>query len=309
VNGKFGVFLLGFGAPRSLDRADLADFLEKVTGSRPMEESVSGLARRYEAIGGLSPLIEISRDQATALEEELVANGISSRVYLGMRFGEPSIQSVVKTATQDGITKAMSLTQSPLIASTVAEVYKKAIFYATVRTGAAIELIFVDSYASHSGFIKAVCNRLQNLFDSLPDLSPPETPIVFTAHSLPGEPATLADYTDQFNESSSMIAKELRADTHMEAFQSRGRDDGKWLGPSVEEVLDRLSKEGCKAVVTYPLGFVSENLETLYDLDIRAAQHARSLGIAFHRAGALNSSPLLIQAWVKIILRGLESIT
>ncbi len=301
MSEKIGVFIFAFGAPRSLDRAELADFLEKITGRKPAEEAVSGLLRRYETIGGLSPLVETGRAQATALEAKLAAENISSKVYFGVRYGKPSIRDAIMMAIEEGVTGAVALTHAPQFVGEIAQAYRKAATDVLEQVGA-LEITFTDSYGAHPDFIDAVCARLFELFDSDAGSSPQKSPIIFTAHSLPADSTGVSKYVDELEESARMVVEKLQLGEHYLAFQSRGRGRAEWLEPSLEQVLERLAGLGHKEISVCPLGFVAENLETLYDLDIAAARHARSLGLDFHRSKTPGDSDHLIKAWADIVM-------
>lgn len=308
MTGVSGVFLFGFGAPRSLDREDLADFLRCVTGRDPSEVAISSLAERYREIGGSSPLVEISRRQAVALERELSLVDIPLKVYFGMRCGEPSLQNAVDAAKADGVTDAVVLTHAPQFSVMVSEAYKNGVDGAVTRADASIKIHFVDSYGTHPGFIEAMCEQLKTCL-STNGLSPQSIPVIFSAHSLPDITGKVERYIEELRKGAAAISKSVGIGNYCVAFQSPGRGGGNWLGPSVEEAVQQIAGEVNKSAVVCPLGFVPENLETLYDLDIAAARFAKSLGVNFYRVKALNDSPHLIRAWAEIVREKIEALS
>ncbi len=302
---KIGVFLLAFGAPRSLKPPDLSDFLAKVTHREPSEEMVENLSRRYKCIGGRSPLVNITNSQARALENELAPTPANGGVFIGLRFGEPSVSDAAKEATEKGIEKAVAITHAPQYSQMVIEAYRKSLTDALRENGAEIKVDFVESYGHDPLFIESISAKIKEIFPSEPSKIT-EIPIIFTAHSLPADSAGANKYVGEVKNTAAQIAQTIGNSSFEVAFQSPGASGGKWLGPSVGEVIERFSNSGINEIIIVPVGFVAENLETLYDLDLQAAELARKSGINAYRAPALDDSPYLISCWKDAILKKLE---
>jgi len=296
-----GVFLFGFGAPSSIDDEGMACFLESVTGRKADEIAVASLKKRYEAIGGKSPMVDMSRKQKRALRRVLDFRNMEIEVYFGMRCGAPSIQDAVKQAVGDGVEIAAAITHAPQHVPMIADAYADAARRAVENSGGSIDIRFATSYGTRPGFIDAVCEKLIEIFRYARGIEPCDIPIVFTAHSLPGDEAVLKDYTAQLREAAISIVRKIRGDVFEVAFQSKGRGPNKWLGPSIEDVIDELARKKHGAVALCPIGFVTENLETLYDLDIEASGRAEAAGMTLYRAAALDDSRTLMETWADIV--------
>lgn len=302
---NIGVFLLGFGAARSPDKADLKEFLRKVTRREPSDEMVENLARRYKSIGGRSPLARIATSQARALENELASTPANGGVFVGMRFGEPSTLNAVREAAEKGIERAVAITHAPQYSRMTLGAYRKSLAEALEKNGAEMEVCFVESYGNHPGFIDGISAKLKETLAAGPSKQA-EIPIIFTAHSLPAGSAEAGRYVEEANDTAAAIAQAAGNRNFAVAFQSPGSSGGEWLGPSVGEVIEKFSAPGVDEIVIAPVGFVAENLETLYDLDLEARDFARKSGIKTLRVPTLNDSPYLIKCWKDLILRKLE---
>jgi len=300
-----GVFLLGFGAPRSPAKPDLRDFLQKATRREPSEEMVASLSTRYKSIGGRSPLPDITARQARALQDALAPTRANGGVFFGMRFGEPSMHTTVQQAKTGGIGKAVAITQAPHHSETVLGAYRKSLAGALEENGADIEVCFVESYGHHPDFIDGVCVKLKEVFAAEPSKTA-EIPIIFTAHSLPARSAGAERYVREVKNTAAGIARAAGNDNFTVAFQSRGAPGGSWLGPSVEEVMEKFSASGVRETIIAPVGFVAENLETLYDLDLKVSDFARKRGIRTYRVPTLDDSPHLVSCWKELVLKKLE---
>ncbi|MEW6662119.1 MAG: ferrochelatase [Bacillota bacterium] len=298
-----GVLLLGFGGPGGPE--EVKPFMAKLMGGRtPGPDLVARVWSRYQAIGGSSPLLEITLAQAAALEKNLEAEKNQAndqwKVYVGMGYWRPWIRDAVARMKKDGIKKGVAISLAP--------------FYSRVSTGAYVreldlalqefqspEIKLCRQWHLNPLYIKALANRVK---ESLRGISPQvarEIPVVFTAHSLPLNHIGAGDpYVKQARETMTAVSRQLDSQPAYLAFQSKGGSSGPWLEPEVQSVLLDLSREGYRLVVVLPFGFVSDHVETLYDLDIELKQYAQSLGLELVRAPALNDAPEFISALAEI---------
>ncbi len=307
---KRAVILLNFGGPKSLDQ--VRPFLKGILGDKAVmgwfgrlgtklafnaiaEKSIE----RYKAIGGSSPLVEITLRQAAALQEKLKSKGKPFRVYAGMRYSPPSIEDALLEAIFDGAKEFMvvplyphySMTTTGSAFAEFARVIKKLI------PGAGGD--YVASYESHHGYIKAVAAKVRAQVEEV--ISGGEDPaIIFSAHSLPGKLARKdARYLTQIQATAGLVARTVGLQKFEFAYQS-GRKG--WLGPTVGETVRKLAREGRANIVVVPLSFTCDNIETLYDIDIELKAQAKELEVNLRRTESLNDSPEFIAALADIVI-------
>lgn len=293
----YAVLLLAYGAPRSLD--DVEPYLLDVRGGRPTpREIVDELKARYAAIGGRSPLLERTREQAQALSRRL---GDRTPVLIGMRHWHPYIREALADAACQGICRAVAVALAPHYSRMSIGAYQRAVDDAR----GPVEVAFVSHWFDHPQFLDAVAERVKEALQRFPRQVQDRVPIVFTAHSLPER--TLADgdpYTHQLRASVAGVMARVAGDHRPDfAFQSAGRSSEAWLGPDAAAVLERLASNGERHVLFCPIGFVADHLEVLYDVDIEYQRRARELGIGLERTDSLNAHPLLITALADLATR------
>jgi protoporphyrin/coproporphyrin ferrochelatase len=304
-----GVLLMAYGGPDSLD--DVEPYLLDVRGGRPTSnELVEEIRDRYAQIGGRSPLLEITRNQAQALEDELnrrCAGERKFKVYVGMRHWTPRIRETAAQMQNDGIKRSAAMVMAPHYSSMSTEVYLKRLQEALEDLRADIDIIAIRSWHDHPGLISAISEKVKKtilLFE-------PDRPfVVFTAHSLPARIQMQGDpYPDQLNETARLLAEslDLPAGRWMFSFQSAGRTGEPWLGPQIEEVIPELASRGEQNILVVPVGFVSDHVEVLYDIDIEAHQQATRLGSRLERSESLNTSTTFIKAMADLVLEQLQT--
>ena len=276
------VILMAHGTPESLDQ--MPEYLARVRGGRPPSpELVEEMTRNYAAIGGRSPLTDLTRAQAAALEATL-----GERVHVGMRHWRPYITDAVAQAVAGG---AGTLVGIPLAAQystvTVAK-YRDALAQAAP---AGLDVRCVESWHDHPGLVAAFAEKVEAAAPRDGEA------VLFTAHSLPlrvidgGDP-----YAREVTRTARLVAEAAGIAAHSLAFQSAGRTPEPWLPPTVEAALAALREEGFRAVLLVPIGFVCDHTEILFDLDVQAAREAARLGLALRRTESLNTSPTFIRA-------------
>ena len=300
---RFAIMLLAFGGPRSL--AEVALFLERLMGKKPSSEQIEGLERRYQAIGGASPLPEMTMRQARALEAELKKRGNPLPTYCGMRYSRPLIAETLEEIKKEGGTKIILITLSPYRSPYTSENYYAEVKRTVARWDKRAEIVQVHDWYAHPSLCAAWAKKVNDTFRRIPD-EKKRIPVIFTAHSLPLDCATVSPYVRQLEETIEGIIPITGPVRWHLAFQSRGRGKGEWLGPDPETCLTGLSKEGFRKALICPIGFISDHLETLYDLDIALKEWANERRIEIIRTPCLNDAPELIEVLVQLVEGALE---
>ena len=291
-----GVLLTAVGGPNSLD--EVGPFLVDIRGGRlASPELVAEFRERYAKIGGRSPLLEISTAQAKALEARLNQESASFRCYVGMRNWTPRIRDVYARMVSDGFDRIVVLPLTPYHSRRSVGAYFRAVQEAEAKVGAPVNHTYVDSWNTEPALVDAFAGKIADGLARLEARGFPDPAVVFTAHSLPTKlMAEGDDYAAELRETMDLILRRTTPLRARMAYQSAGRTDEPWLGPPLEQTLTQLAKDGEKAVLIVPFGFISDHLELLYDLDIEAREIAEDLGLAFDRADSLNMDPRFIDA-------------
>ena len=287
---KQAILLLAHGAPESLDQID--EYLLNVRGGRPLAPHVvEEIRSRYAAIGGRSPLRELTEGQARALQALL---GVP--VYVGMRNWQPYIADTIQQMAADSVTRAVAICMAPQYSSmSVGFYFRRAREALEQIQGAPIEIAWVETFHRHPLLVAAFAERIRAAWNG------DRTPILFTAHSLPEKVLASGDpYDAEVKSTAAAVAAELRLAGWEFAYQSQGLTDDKWLGPTVESRLDALAAANCKDLVLAPIGFVCDHVEILYDVDVLFRNYAAARGIALRRPESLNDSPLFIRALAEV---------
>lgn len=300
--------LIAFGGPTSPD--EIRPFIRRVLRGYPVPaERIEEVARHYEAIGGRSPLNEITFRQAHALQNALKERRIGLPVYVGMRHTCPFFKETLDRMRSDGVKKALGVILSPHQTEASWERYQKNVAEARAELGAeAPDVDYCPGWHAHPLFIQALAEQIEPVLEKIPLPKRPTTPLVFTAHSVPTAMAARSPYVDQIQETARLVADRLGHRRWSVAYQSRsGRPSEPWLEPDIADALRVLAKEGASDVVVSPIGFVCDHVEVLYDLDIEARMVAEQLGMRFLRAPSLNDHPIFIQMIAEVIETGLSA--
>jgi len=289
------VLLIAFGGPTA--PAEIRPFLERVArGRRIPTERLEEVAHHYERMpGGRSPLHERTLAQAHALAATLERAGRALPVFVGMRNWHPFLHDTLAEMAGRGVTRALGIIRSSLRTEASWDRYVGDVAEARARTPGAPEIVFAPAWSAHPGFLDAVADRARHAFQEVPEGERRWTPLVFTAHSLPVSMADTSPYVSDLTAAASAVAARLEHPRWSLAYQSRsGPPADRWLEPDILDVLKSLAGDGERHVVVVPIGFVCDHVEVLYDLDVQAAAAARALGLAWHRAGAVNDHPAFI---------------
>ena len=300
-----GILLLAHGGPNSLE--DIEPFLVNIRSGRPFPPHLLEEIRdRYLQIGGRSPLLELSLRQARALEQALHANGKCFRVYLGMRNWHPFIRETVAEMAKDGVTNALALCLAPQNSRLSVGLYFKHVREAQKDIPAEFPVQFVETWHEDPLLIEAFAEKIRKALAEFPDAgdSRSEKPpvVIFTAHSLPEKVVAEGDpYDREVRATVAAVAARSGLSGWRFAYQSQGATADPWLGPTVESVLEELAQGGDKCVLIAPIGFVSDHVEVLYDIDIGFRRFAEERGILLRRAESLNDSPAFVRALAAVV--------
>jgi ferrochelatase len=284
---KQAVLLLAHGAPERV--GDVDEYLERIRASRPgagptPAHVIHEVKQRYQEIGGSSPLLAWTRKQAATLRDAL---GI--RVYFGMRNWHPFILETMQQIAADGIERLVAICLAPQYSKASVGLYFRRTQEAKTATGSAAEIVWTKSFHAHPLLVEAFAERLQPLISG--------RKVLFTAHSLPEKALDGGDpYDTEAKATARAVAERLGLGEWDFAYQSQGMTQDKWLGPTVEETLDRYQAAGITDVVLDPIGFVCDHVEILYDVDIHFRKYAADRDISLVRPETLNASPRFIAA-------------
>jgi ferrochelatase len=274
-------------------------------GRKPTPEAVQELKSRYLKIGGRSPLLEITKAQASALEKLLASEGMEIRVYMGMKHWHPYIREVVPHILEDGYDRIIGIVLAPHYSQMSIGGYKHALEEATPGS-AGVRIDFVESWYDHPLFHLAVGEKIGAALGQM--ASQEEVDLLFTAHSLPERILTVNDpYPAQLASSCRSVAALIGRDKWSFAYQSAGQTNEKWLGPDIIDYLRGLRRSSHVAgVLVVPIGFVADHLEILYDIDVEAEEFAQAVHLNLRRTESLNASPTLISALANIVHKHIE---
>jgi ferrochelatase len=291
---------MAYGGPESLE--ELPGYLADIRAGRPTPKAVlEEITENYRAIGGRSPLLEISRRQVDALQAEL---GSAFRCYLGMRHWSPWIEEVVGEMVEAGITHAVSLVLAPHFSALSVARYQQRIADGLDLNRGQIEFAHIPSYHDRPSLVEAFARRVTEGLARWSEDAREGIHVVFSAHSLPQRVIADGDpYDAQCRETARLVAEKagLEQGSWSWSYQSAGRTLEPWAGPDLGDHLEELVSRGVRDVVVVPVGFVSDHVELLFDVDVRAKRVADRLGVRLERPPALNDDPVFIGALAELV--------
>jgi len=296
------VLLIAFGGPERME--DVRPFLANVLRGRPVPpERVEEVVGHYEAIGGRSPLNELTMREARELESLLSREGPALPVYVGMRNWHPFLHETLDKMTECGASRAVGFILAAQQNDASWERYKRDVAAAREVAGAkAPEVDFVPGWHAHPLFIEAVAERTAQALAQVPPERRQTTPVVFTAHSIPVAMASQAPYVSQLEEEARLVAGLLGLERYDIAYQSRsGSPREPWLGPDILDFIRTAATRGVSDLAVVPIGFLCDHVEVLYDLDIEARAVARDVGVNLVRARTVGGHPSFIRLMAEVI--------
>ncbi len=304
VGNYDALLVVSFGGPEGMD--DVIPFLENVLRGRnvPRERMIQ-VAHHYELFGGVSPINQQNRDLIAALKTELEKNGLRLPIYWGNRNWHPLLPDTLRQMTADGIQNALAFVTSAYSSYSSCRQYRQNIADAQAAVGpGAPQVEKLRAFYNHPLFIEANVDRVR---DAMAEVDSP-APLVFTAHSIPESMAATCDYVSQLTETGGRIARELGVTNWQLVYQSRsGSPSQPWLGPDVSDHLRALRLEGATNVVVAPIGFVSDHMEVVYDLDVEARRVCEEIGLNMLRARTAGTHPAFVKMIRELMLERIEN--
>ena len=299
---RTGILVMAYGTPRGLDDVE-AYYTDIRHGRPPSPELLDELRGRYEAIGGRSPLLELTLAQAQGVSQR-----VGAPAYVGQKHAPPSIADAVEEMKNDGIERAVGLVLAPHYSTMSIGDYARRAHKAAEETRWAGKLEMIESWHLEPGYIDFLAREVDKALESLPTETSGRTVVLFTAHSLPERILQAGDpYPGQLEETGRAVAEKASLERWEIGWQSAGRTDVPWLGPDLLEILERLATEEVSGVVVCPCGFVADHLEVLYDIDVEAQKVAHDLDLALVRTASPNTDEQFLDTLATVVRSALES--
>jgi ferrochelatase len=301
------VLIISFGGPEGMD--DVMPFLENVLRGRNVpRERLLEVGKHYELFGGVSPINEQNRKLISALKQELEDNGPRLPIYFGNRNWHPLLPDTMRQMRDDGVKRALGFVTSAYSSYASCRQYLENTENARESVGPdAPHIDKLRAFYNHPLFIEANVAQIRNALAHFPEPQRSAAHIVFTAHSIPQSMAQGCVYEAQLRDTSALIAESLGLENWRLVFQSRsGPATQPWLGPDVRDYLNELHGLGARDVVLAPIGFVSDHMEIIYDLDTQARRRCDELGLNMIRAETVGTHPAFIRMIRELILERIE---
>ena len=303
-----GVVLMSFGSAATPE--DVPAYLSSVRGGRPVtDEVVAEFQRRYRAIGGSSPLLRITLEQAAALESVLnneTLDGDRYRVVVGMRHAQPWVSDALEQLASEGIKRVIAIILSPQYSSIIMGGYHRAVEEAQAALGRDIAVKVAGAWHQLPSFLDALAQRVAEALDRYSAEERARLQVLMTAHSMPKsvvdrEPV----YIDQLKETAKAVAKRVRlsSDSWQFAYQSAGHAPVEWLKPDMKDLFPGLVEAGRRNVLIVPIQFLADHLEVLYDIDVAARAEAKEAGLRLERTESFNVMPEFIGTLAEVVRR------
>jgi ferrochelatase len=304
--GYDALLVVSFGGPEGMD--DVIPFLENVTRGRNIpRERLEEVGHHYALFGGVSPINRQNRELIAALEVELAAHGIELPVYFGNRNWRPYLTDAIREMRDAGNRRALAFFTSAFSSYSGCRQYREDIYNAQAAVDGAPEVLKLRTFYNHPGFVEANADRVRDALARVPGERRAATRLVFTAHSIPTAMADQCRYADQLAETSRLVAEAVGRPGFSIVYQSRsGSPRVPWLEPDVCDHLRELRAAGAADVVVSPVGFVSDHVEVLYDLDVEAVDVGRELGLNVVRAGTAGTHPAYVSMIRELIQERLD---
>jgi ferrochelatase len=289
---RLGVLLMAHGTPESVNQ--MTDYLRRVRGGRePSAELIKEMTQNWEAIGGHSPLTDITIEQGKALKKELARNGLTVPVAVGMRNWKPFIADAMKGLVASRVARVIGIPLAPQFSTLSVQKYTEA---AKAALPSGVALSCVRSFHDHPLLVDAFAEKVRA------EKPGPDEEVIFTAHSLPQRVAAAGDpYPDEVSTTAKLVAQRAGVQSYLRAYQSAGRTPEPWLGPDLSELIRARAGAGVKRILVAPIGFVCDHTEILFDIDIQARQIARAAGVKLRRTQSLNTSPTFVRALAALV--------
>jgi ferrochelatase len=307
VSDRVAVVLMAYGTPRTPEEIE-PYYTDIRRGRQPTPEALADLTARYGAIGGVSPLAQLTEAQAVALQSALdAAEPGRFEVSLGLKHAEPKVEDTARRVAAEGAGSVVGLVLAPHYSSYSIGQYLERTRQGVAESGADIAVVGIESWATEPAFIDFLAADLERRVESMRARTGGRVLVLFTAHSLPQRIIDGGDpYPDELRATAEAVASRVgltEGDDWQIAWQSAGRTPEPWIGPDILEVIDALGARSADdgddpvaGVIVSACGFVADHLEVLFDLDIEAAGRAASHGLDFDRTACVNDDPTIMAA-------------
>ncbi|AME05834.1 ferrochelatase [Bacillus siamensis] len=305
---KMGLLVMAYGTPYKEE--DIERYYTHIRrGRKPEPHMLQDLKDRYEAIGGISPLAKITKEQAEKLGQRLneIQDDVTFKVYIGLKHIEPFIEDAVADMHKDGITEAVSLVLAPHFSTFSVQSYNKRAKEEAEKLGG-LTIKSVESWYDEPKFVDYWVSQVKKTYESMPKEERDDAMLIVSAHSLPEKIKEYGDpYPDQLEESAKLIAEGAGITDYAVGWQSEGNTPDPWLGPDVQDLTRELyQKHPYKAFVYVPAGFVADHLEVLYDNDYECKAVTDEVGASYYRPAMPNAQPEFIDALAAVVLKELD---
>jgi len=286
------VLLIGFGGPTRPE--EIVPFLQRVTAGRGVPDSrLAEVLHHYEVVGGRSPYNEQTQSLADAVQAWLSGQGRTLPVRIGLRHWGPSLTDIVGSMAAGGLRHAAGVILAAHRSEASWERYMRDVETALAAAAPSMRVTYLAPWFDDPDFLESVARRVEEASGYRRGAWPPEVPLIFTAHSIPESMARASPYVADLMRSCEGAARLLKPGTWRLAYQSRsGNPREPWLEPDILEVLRECGRQGRAEVVVQAIGFLSDHVEVLFDLDVEARQVAGCLGIKMTRAACVGAHPL-----------------
>jgi ferrochelatase len=298
------LLIMHYGTPSSLEQVP-AYYTHIRHGRPPAPEDLEDLISRYKAIGGPSPLAQISTQQAELVLEGVRELGVDAKLYIGAKHASPFIADAVHQIAKDGFDRVIALVLAPHYSTFSVAAYRKAALAARDEARPSMQIDFVERWGELPEFIDALSERVKKQMEGW---DPAETLVIFSAHSLPQRIMAEGDpYVEELHETSRLVAEAASVPNWKFAFQSASKTGEPWLGPDILDVIDE-EKDNYRNILACTVGFVSDHLEVLYDLSIETRDHCEKLGVQYRRADTIGAESRVMSALAELCVQALEPV-
>ncbi|TWU25958.1 ferrochelatase [Bythopirellula polymerisocia] len=291
------LLVVSFGGPEGPE--DVMPFLENVLRGKPVpRERMLEVAEHYQHFGGVSPINEQNRQLIVALEQELRSHGHDFPIYWGNRNWHPLLADTLRQMADDGVKQALAFFTSAYSSYSGCRQYREDIARAQETVGKkAPQIDKIRVFFNHPGFVEPMIESVQSCLEQIPEERRPATPLLFTAHSIPNGMADNCNYVAQLQQTCRLVAAGVSHDKWELVYQSRsGSPHQPWLEPDVCDRIQELhSGQAVTDVIVLPIGFISDHLEVLFDIDTEAKELCDKLGITMHRAATVGTHPKFVE--------------
>jgi protoporphyrin/coproporphyrin ferrochelatase len=295
-----GVLVMAYGTPTTPD--DVEAYYTRIRhGRTPTPEQLADLQRRYNAIGGTSPLLQRSADQVAGIAAQLERHSPGAfDVRFGSKYEPPLLETTAEEFRVEGFDVVVGLVLAPHSSSMSTDQYMSR---AREALGDVVDFIEIGAWWEFPGFLEIIAARVNDALSTIPDSRRATTEVIFSAHSLPEKILATGDtYPDQLRESAQRAAALADVERWDIAWQSAGRTPDPWIGPDILQVLREKRGSGTTDVVSCPIGFVSDHLEVLFDIDVEAQGVANEVGLHLVRTTSLNDDPAFMSLLANVVL-------